>query len=73
MDKVVIREVEQNLLIHVSNYEYHSRESYHMAISYIDGQIFVKDSCKYIYIILEYNFDLLSWFESKLIINGLIN
>ena len=40
MDKVVIREAERNLLIHVSNYEYHSGGSYHMAISYIDGQIF---------------------------------
>ena len=53
----VIREVERNLLIPVSNYEYHSGESYHIAISYIDGQTFVKDSCKYIYIILECNFD----------------
>ena len=57
MNKVVIREVEQNLLIPVSNYEYHSGGSYHMTISYIDGQIFDKDSCKYIYIILEFNFD----------------
>ena len=47
MDKY-IREVERNLLIYVSNYEYHNGWSYHMAISYIDGQIFVKDSCKYI-------------------------
>ena len=58
MDKVVIREVERNLLIHVSNYEeYYSEGSYHVATSYIDGQIFVKDSCKYIYIILECSFD----------------
>ena len=57
MDKAIIREVEQNLFIPVSNYEYHSGESYHMAISDIDGKIFVKDSCKYIYIILECSFD----------------
>ena len=43
MEKDVIREVEWNLLIPVSNYEYHSGRSYHMTISYIDGQIFVKD------------------------------
>ena len=48
MDKDVIWEVEWNLLIHFSNYEYHRGGSYHMAISYIDGQIFDKDSCKYI-------------------------
>ena len=57
MEKDVIREVERNLLIPVSNYEYHSGGLYHMAISYIDGQIFVKDSHKYIYIILECSFD----------------
>ena len=45
MEKDVIREVERNLLIPVSNYEYYSGGSYHMEISYIDGQIFVKDSC----------------------------
>ena len=73
MDKVVIRELKQNLLIHVSTYEYHSGGSYHMATSYINGQIFVKDFCKYIYIILEYSFDLWSWLGSKLIINVLIN
>ena len=72
MDKGIIREVERNILIFVSNYEYHSEESYHMVISYIDGQIFVKDSCKYIYIILECTFDPRLWFESKLIINDLI-
>ena len=49
MEKAIIREVERNLLIPVSNYEYHSGGSYHIAISYIDGQIFVKDSYKYIY------------------------
>ena len=48
MEKAIIREVEQNLLIPVSNYEYHSGGSYHMTISYIDAQIFDKDSCKYI-------------------------
>ena len=48
MEKAVIREVERNLLIPVSNYEYHNGGSYQMAISYIDGQIFDKDSCKYI-------------------------
>ena len=53
MEKAIIKEVEQNLLIPVSNYEYHSGGSYQMAISYIDGQIFAKDSCKYSYIILE--------------------
>ena len=58
MEKAIIRVVERNLLIHVSNYEYHSGGLYHMTISYIDGKIFVKDSCKYIYIILEYSFDL---------------
>ena len=42
MDKVIIREVERNLLIHVSNYEYHSGGSYHMAISYIDGKSLLK-------------------------------
>ena len=57
MEKDVIREIERNLLIPVSNYEYHNEGTYHMAISYIDGQIFVKDSCKYIYIILECSFD----------------
>ena len=56
MEKDVIREVEQNLLIPVSNYKYHSGGSYHMTISYIDRQIFNKDSCKYIYIILECNY-----------------
>ena len=57
MEKDVIREVERNLLILVSNYEYHNGGPYHMAINYIDGQIFVKDSCKYINIILECSFD----------------
>ena len=57
MEKAIIREVERNLLIPVSNYEYHSGGSYHMAISYIDGQIFDKDSCKYIYVLLECSFD----------------
>ena len=57
MEKDVIREDKRNQLIHVSNYEYHSGGSYHMTISYIDGQIFVKDSYKYIYIILECSFD----------------
>ena len=57
MEKAIIRKVERNLLIPDSNYEYHGGGSYHMAISYIDGQIFVKDSCKYIYIILECSFD----------------
>ena len=71
MDKAIIREVERNLLITVSNYEYHSGGSYHMTISYIDGQIFVKDSCKYIYIILKCSFDPWSCLESKLIINYL--
>ena len=42
MDKDIIREVELNLLIPVSNYEYHSGGSYHMAISNNDGQIFEK-------------------------------
>ena len=74
MEKAIIREVERNLLIPVSNYEYHSGRSYHMAtISYIDGQIFDKDSCKYIYVILECSFDPLSWLGSKLIINDLID
>ena len=73
MDKVIIREVERNLLIHVSNYEYHSGGSYHMGINYINGQIFVKDSYKYIYIILECSFDPWSWLGLKLIINDLIN
>ena len=57
MEKAIIREVERNLLIHVSNYEYHSGGLYQMAISYIDGQIFIKDSYKYIYVILECSFD----------------
>ena len=57
MEKAIIREVKRNLLIHVSNSEYHTGGSYHMTISCIDGQIFVKDSCKYIYIILEFSFD----------------
>ena len=57
MEKAIIREVEQNLLIPVSNYEYYSGGSYHTAINYIDGKIFVKDSCKYIDIILECSFD----------------
>ena len=57
MEKTIIREVERNLLIPVSNYEYHSGGAYHMAISYIDGQIFDKDSYKYIYVILECSFD----------------
>ena len=57
MDKAVIREVEQNLLIPISNYEYHSGESYLMATSYIDGKILVKDPCTYIYIILKCSFD----------------
>ena len=55
MDKDVIKEIERNLSIHISKYEYHIGGSYHMAISYIDVQIFVKDSYKYIYIILEYS------------------
>ena len=69
MDKDIIREVKRNLLIHVSNYEYHSGWSYYMTISYIDRQIFVKDSCKYIYIILDCSFDPWSLVGSKLIIN----
>ena len=73
MEKAVIREVERNLLIPISNYEYHNGGSYHMAISYIDGKIFVKDSCKYIYITLECSFDPWSWLGSKLIINDLID
>ena len=47
MEKDVIKEVERNLFMPVFNYEYHSEWSYHMAISYINGQIFIKDSCKY--------------------------
>ena len=35
MEKDVIREVERNLLIPVSNYEYYSGGSYHM----VDGRI----------------------------------
>ena len=57
MEKDVIREVELNLLTPISNYEYHSGGLYRMIISYIDGQIFVKNSCKYINIILDSCFD----------------
>ena len=73
MEKDVIRDIERNLLILISNYEYHSGRSYHMTISYIDEQIFVKDFCKYIYIILECSFNPCSWLGLKLIINDFID